>query len=86
MVENLRKRLEEKGAKVNLQFSTRERQYFEEECGFTDEEVEIFRMRSRGFSIVKISHEMGTLHNKYYSVSTIENRIRSIKDKILRIL
>ena len=85
-MENLRERLEAKGAKVNLQFTTRERQYFEEECGFTDEEIEIFRMRSRGFSVVRISTEMGVLHDKYYSVSTIEGRIRSIKDKILRIL
>lgn len=82
----LKERLEEKGAKVNLQFTTKERLFFEQECGFTDEEIEIFRMRSRGFSIVKISHEMMVLHDKYYSVSTIEGRIRSIKDKILRVL
>ena len=85
-MENLKERLEEKGAKVNLQFTTRERQYFEEECGFTDEELDIFRMRSRGFSVVKISMEMAQKYDKYYSVGTIENRIRSIKDKILRIL
>lgn len=85
-MDELKERLEEKGAKVNLQFTTRERQYFEQECGFTDEEIEIFRMRSRGFSIVKISMEMAELHNKFYSVSTIEGRIRSIKDKILRVL
>ena len=85
-MDGLKERLEEKGAKINLQFTTREKQYFEEECGFTDEEVEIFRMRSRGYSIVKISTEMAELHDKYYSVSTIEGRIRSIKDKILRIL
>ena len=85
-MDGLKERLEEKGAKVNLQFTTREKQYFEEECGFTDEEIEIFRMRSRGYSIIKISTEMGILHDKYYSVSTIEGRIRSIKDKILRIL
>lgn len=85
-MDGLKERLEEKGAKVNLQFTTREKQYFEEECGFTDEEIEIFRMRSRGYSIVKISTEMAELHDKYYSVSTIEGRIRSIKDKILRIL
>jgi len=85
-MDGLKERLEEKGAKVNLQFTTRERKYFEEECGFTDEEIEIFRMRSRGFSVVKISLEMAELHDKYYSVSTIEGRIRSIKDKILRVL
>ena len=85
-MDGLKERLEEKGAKINLQFTTREKQYFEEECGFTDEEIEIFRMRSRGYSIVKISTEMAELYDKYYSVSTIEGRIRSIKDKILRIL
>ena len=85
-MEDLKERLEEKGTKVNLQFTTKERQYFEQECGFTDEEIEIFRLRSRGFSIVKISMEMAELHNKFYSVSTIEGRIRSIKDKILRVL
>lgn len=85
-MESLKERLSAKGAKCNLQFSTREREFFEQEAGFTDEEIEIFRMRSRGHSVVKISHAMAELHDKYYSVSTIEGRIRSIKDKILRIL
>lgn len=82
----LKERLLEKGAKCKLQFSTREREYYEREAGFTDEELEIFRMRSRGFTVVKISTEMAKLHNQYYSISTIENRIRSIKDKILNLL
>lgn len=85
-MENLKELLLEKSAKCNLQFSTREREYYEREAGFTDEELEIFRMRSRGFTVVKISMEMAKLHDKYYSVSTIEGRIRSIKRKILRIL
>lgn len=85
-MEDLKERLGAKGAKCNLQFSTREREYYEKEAGFTDEEIEIFRMRSRGFRVIKISQEMAELHDKYYSVSTIEGRIRSIKDKILRIL
>lgn len=85
-MENLKEKLLEKGAKCNLQFSTKEREYYEREAGFTDEEIEIFRMRSRGYSVVKISMEMASLHDKYYSTSTIESRIRSIKNKILRIL
>ena len=85
-MEKLKEKLLEKGAKCNLQFSTKEREYYEREAGFTDEEIEVFRMRSRGFSVIKISHEMESLHNKYYSTSTIESRIRSIKNKILRIL
>lgn len=60
-MENLKERLGVKGAKCNLQFSTREREFFEREAGFTDEEIEIFRMRSRGFSIVKISQELAVL-------------------------
>lgn len=83
---NLKEQLLEKGTKCNLQFSTAEREYYEREAGFTDEELEIFRMRSRGFSVVNISMRMADLHDKYYSVSTIEGRIRSIKRKILRIL
>lgn len=83
---DLKEQLGVKGAKCNLQFSTKEREYYISEAGFTDEEIEIFRMRSRGFSVVKISMEMAELHDKYYSVSTIEGRIRSIKRKILRIL
>lgn len=82
----LKERLSVKGAKCNLQFSTKEREYYEQEAGFTDEEIEIFRMRSRGFSVVKIAMQMEELHDKYYSVSTIEARIRSIKSKILNIL
>ena len=84
-MEDLKERLSEKGAKCNLQFSTREREFYEREAGFTDEEIDL-RMRSRGFSVIKISQEMSVRHDKYYSLSTIEGRIRSIKDKSLRIL
>ena len=83
---DLKEQLNVRGAKCNLQFTRAEREFFETECGFTDEEVEVFRMRSRGFSVVRIMHEMETIHNKYYSQSTIEARIRSIKDKILKVL
>lgn len=83
---DLKARLGVKGAKCNLQFTRAEREYFEAECGFTDEEVDVFRMRSRGFSVVKIMHEMESKYDKYFSQSTIEARIRSIKDKILKVL
>ena len=85
-MENLKEKLSVKGAKCNLQFTTKEREYFEREAGFTDEELEIFRMRSRGFSIIKITHKMEELYGHYYSVSTIESRIRNIKRKMLRVL
>lgn len=85
-MENLKERLSVKGAKCDLQFSTKEREYYEHEAGFTDEEVTVFRLRSRGYSVVKISHAMEEMYGHYYSVSTIEARIRSIKSKILHIL
>lgn len=80
-----------KGAKCKLQFSTSEREYFEHECGFTDEELEIFRLRARGFSVLQISFKMQDLMKHelpdgMYSVSRVESRIRSIKRKILKVL
>ena len=85
-MDDLKERLGARGAKCNLQFTRAEREYFEAECGFTDEEVDVFRMRSRGLSVVRIMHEMEAKHGKYFSQSTIEARIRSIKDKILKVL
>lgn len=48
-------------------------------------------MRARGFSVLKISFEMERIHGKevpggQYSISKVERRIRSIKDKILKVL
>lgn len=53
-MENPKELLERKGSKCKLQFSTKEREYFEQECGFTDEELDIFRMRARGFGIILV--------------------------------
>lgn len=90
-MENPKEKLLVKGSKCNLQFSTAEKDYFERACGFTDEELEIFQMRARGFSVLKISFEMERIHGKevpggQYSISKVERRIRSIKDKILKVL
>lgn len=48
-------------------------------------------MRARGFSVIKISFEMEAKYGKeipggQYSVSKVERRIRTIKDKILKVL
>lgn len=83
---DLKEQLKEKGAKIKLQFSRQEREYYETECGFTDEEILIFRMRSRGFSVTKVSMEMAEITGEYWSISRVEARIRSIKNKILAIL
>lgn len=88
---SLKELLSVKGSKVNLQFSTKEREFFEHEAGFTDEELEIFRLRSRGHSVLQISFEMTELHGKEipsgeYTVGKVEARIRSIKRKIYKLL
>lgn len=90
-MENLKEQLAEKGHKCKLQFSTKEKEFFERECGFTDEELDIFRLRARGYSILRISFFMEEkykkeLTNGMYSVSKVESRIRSIKDKIIKVL
>lgn len=83
--------LSTKGTKCKLQFTRAEKEFFEQECGFTDEELEIFRLRSRGKSILQISFIMEELYGKetpggQYSVSKVESRIRSIKKKILKVI
>lgn len=89
--EDLRDTLSTKGAKCKLQFSTREQRYFEEECGFTDEELDVFRFRNRGLSVIEISFLMEEKYGKkipggQYGVGKVEARIRSIKKKILRVI
>lgn len=85
-IEELKSLLLVKGAKCKLQFSTREKEYYNHECGFTDEEKLIFDMRTRGFSVQKICMNMNYETGEYWSTSRVESRIRAIKDKILAIL
>ena len=58
---------------------------------FTDEELEIFRLRARGKTVIEISFTMTDLHGKelptgYYTVSKVEDRIRKIKKKMVEVL
>ena len=81
----------EKGIKCNLQFPTAERQFYERECGFTDEELEILELRAKGKTVLQISFIMSDRHGRelpsgYYTVSKVEARIRSIKAKIRNVL
>ena len=68
------------GAKNKLQFPRWLKEQFERDCGFTEEELEIFRMRARGMSIIQISCALSG--SEYYSPEKVERRIRSVKDKI----
>lgn len=85
-----RAKLEEKGAKCNLQFPTLERDFYISACGFTDEEKDVFILRSKGKTVLQISFEMeelykDTLCGNAYSVWKVESRIRAIKKKILNV-
>jgi len=75
MEDPLREKLQRKGARCNLQFPTQVREYLERECGFTDEEQMILRMRARGMTIVQISFAMQEETGKYYGTETIESRM-----------
>lgn len=57
-------------------FSYREYELLKQRCPFTDEELEVFELRRRGYSVVHISAEL------YKSTATIDRRIKSIKRKI----
>lgn len=69
------------GEKNKLQFPRALREQFERDCGFTDEELTIFRMRARGMSILQISFALQT-ETELYGTEKVERRIRSIKNKI----
>ena len=74
------------GEKCNLQFPTKELNYYLNNCGFTDEEKDILIYRARGKSIVQIAFLLGEKKTgTYYSISTVERRIRKIKQKINKI-
>ena len=60
----------------------------EEDCGLTDEELDILKLRARGYSVLQISFAMEEKYGKMrldgrYSEKTVERRIRSIKNKIV---
>lgn len=73
------------GEKCNLQFPIKELNYYLSNCGFTDEEKDILMYRARGKSVVQIAFLIGERKGSYCSISTIERRIRKIKQKINRV-
>ena len=74
----------EKTEVEKLDFTKQEYEYFIENCGFTDRQIEIFNLRRRGLSIVEISMYDG----KYLPTSTrtVDREIRKIKNKILKLI
>ena len=56
-----------------------ELEYFIEQCNFTDSELEYFKLKSKDYSIVRISMEMNV------SPSQVSNLAIRVKNKIKRI-
>ena len=58
--ESILRSLTTPGTKNKLQFPRELREQFERDCGFTDEELKIFRLRAKGMSVLQISFAMQT--------------------------
>lgn len=76
MPEELRTQLITPGKRVALQFPRELREQLERDCGFTDEEIEVLRLRCRGWSYKQIADKC------HVCEETVRNRIRRIKNKI----
>lgn len=83
--DEIKKSLTTPGEKNKLQFPRELREQFERDCGFTDEELLIFRLRAQGKSILQISFELQT-DTELYGTEKVERRIRSIKNKIAEVI
>lgn len=68
----------------NLDFNKSEYDYFIENCGFTDRQIEILNLRRRGLSIIQISMYEGK--HLPTSTSTVDREIQKIKKKILKVI
>lgn len=79
-MDSLKTKLTTPGAHHNLQFATALREYFERECGFTDDELAVLKLKGRGKSAVQIAQEL------YVSEETVNRRIKSIKRKISEVI
>lgn len=65
---------------IKLEFTKPEIDYFKEYCYFTKEEEQILDLRLKGYQIEEIKDIV------HHSVPTINRRIRSIKNKIIKSL
>lgn len=74
----------EKTEAEKLDFTKHEYDYFIENCGFTDRQIEILNLRRRGLSIVEISMYDGK--HLPTSTRTVDREIRKIKNKILKLI
>lgn len=65
---------------IKTEFTEPECAYFREQCNFSAEELAVFDLRVRTFSLVEIASRLNM------SESTVDRRIHSIKRKIHKVL
>lgn len=70
---------------IKTEFTEPECEWFRRECNFTEEERAVFDLRVKNRSVVEIQQRLSE-QNLPMSESTINRRIRSIKNKIHRLL
>lgn len=80
-----------KNIKCSFQFTRVEQLYIEKYANFTEEQMEIFRMRCAGKTNLQISFHMESKYGSenpthQYSLRKVERQVRKIKNKIIRII
>lgn len=70
---------------LKTEFTELECERFRQVCNFTDDELAVFDLRVKNNSIVEIQQKL-LKENKPMSESTVNRRIRSIKQKIHKVL
>lgn len=70
---------------LKTEFTEPECDWFRRQCNFTYEERAIFDLRVKGYSTIEIEHKLRD-KNIYISGATIERRLKSIKNKIYKVI
>lgn len=65
---------------IRNEFTEPECERFRRECNFTPEELAVFNLRVKDFSLVQIQDKLKM------SESTVTRRIRNIKKKIVKVI
>ena len=70
---------------IRNEFTEPECERFRRDCNFTPEELEIFNLRVKDNLVAQIHIKLRE-KNIYLSERTIERRLRSIKNKIIKVI
>ena len=65
---------------IKFEFTKFEVDYLIENAGFDDDEIDVFKLRLRGKSIVAVAQTLNL------STRTVDRKIKSIKRKIMRVI